>query len=198
MREDTKAMSYVQSEMQNPPRSIDGVTVIGEAVRGVPPECAEFLIEITSAAPTVAQALRDNHVKTTQLAQAVAALGVQQADLQTISLNVFNLYSQTLQGSQGFGIPQIVQAGFGMLPVTPQVQPEVQLGSYHARKTLRVVVRESLRVGEVVDATARTGATVASAFSFRATDEGAARRAVVEAAGKDARSKAEASSGPRC
>jgi hypothetical protein len=171
---------------------MEGVTVIGEAVRGVPPESAEFLIEITAGAPTVAQSLRDNHVKTTQVAQAVAALGVQPSDLQTISLNGYNLYSPAMPGLPGYaGIAQIGQAGFGMLAASPGAQPDVQLGSYHARKTLRVIVREPARVGEIVDAAARTGATVAGAFSFRVSDEAAARRAVLEAAGKDARAKAE-------
>ena len=117
MREDTKTMSTgLQTETQNVHRPMEGVAVIGEAVRGVAPESAEFLIEITTSSPTAAQALRDNHVKTTQIAQAIGALGVQQADLQTISLNVYNLYSQTLQGFAGIGgMAQIGQGGFGML-----------------------------------------------------------------------------------
>jgi hypothetical protein len=78
-----------------------------------------------------------------------------------------------------------------MLATSPGAQPDVQFGSYHARKILRVIVREPGRVGEIVDAAARTGATVAGAFSFRVSDEAAARRAVLEAAGKDARTKAE-------
>jgi uncharacterized protein YggE len=193
MREDTKSMSTgLQTEIQNMQRPIEGVVVIGEALRGVPPESAEFLIEITASAPTAAQALRDNHLKTTQAAQAVAALGVQQADLQTISLNVYNLYSQAMQGLAGIGgMPQIGQGGFGLLAPSAGVQPDVQFGSYYARKTLRVIVREPGRVGEIVDAAARAGATVTGAFSFRVSDEAAARRAALEAAAKDARAKAE-------
>ena len=61
---------------------MEGVTVIGEAVRRVTPESAEFLIEITTSAPTAAQALRDNQSKTAQVAQAIAPLGVQPADVQ--------------------------------------------------------------------------------------------------------------------
>jgi uncharacterized protein YggE len=193
MREDAKAMpTYTQSEIQNSQRSHEGITVIGEAVRGVPPENAEFLIEIIANAPTAAQALRDNHVKTTQLAQTVGPLGVQQTDLQTISLNVYNLYSQAMQSLPGVGgITQMGQGNLGMLAGSQVAQPDVQFGSYYARKTLRVVVREPGRAGEIVDAAARSGATVAGAFQFRASDEAAARRAAVEAATKDARAKAE-------
>jgi len=52
-------------------------------------------------------------------------------------------------------------------------------------------VREAARTGEIVDAAARAGATIAAAFSFRVSDEAAAQRAALEAAGKDARAKAE-------
>jgi len=188
--------TYTQSETQNLQRSLEGITVTGEAVRGVPPESAEFLIEITASAPTAAQALRDNHVKTTQLAQAVAGLGVQQADLQTISLNVYNMYSQAMQGVPGMGaigqIAQIGQAGFGLMGSAQVAQPDVQFGSYYAKKTLRVLARDPGRVGEIVDAAARTGATVTGAFQFRPSDEAAARKAAVDAAAKDAKAKAEA------
>ena len=90
----------------------DGVMVIGEAVWRVPPERAEFLIEITASALTAAQALHDNQLKSAQVAQAVAPLGVQQADLQTISLNVYNLY-RPVGALPGYGgLPTIGAGGF--------------------------------------------------------------------------------------
>ena len=181
-----------QPEAQNLQRIADGVAVVGEAVRGVAAETAEFLIEITANAPTAAQALRDNHVKTTQIAQALAALGVQPVDLQTISLNFSSLYSQTMQGLAGGGvIPQIGQGGYGLVAGSGPVQPEVQFGSYYARKIVRVAVRDPGRAGEIVDTAARTGGTIAGPLTFRVSDEAAARRAVLEAAAKDARAKAE-------
>src|SRR6185503_19226362 len=81
--EDRNTMSAyaLQSRSANAPQPIEGITVIGEAVRRVSPESAEFLIEITTSAPTAAQALRDNQMKTTQVAQAVMALGVQHPDM---------------------------------------------------------------------------------------------------------------------
>jgi len=170
----------------------EGVTVIGEAVRRVAPETAEFLVEITAAASTAAQALHDCHGKTAQVAQAVGPLGVQQTDIHSISLNVYSLYSPVMPVLPGYGvIPQIGQGGYGPYGGPSALQPEVQLGSYHARNTLRIQVREAARVGEIVDAAARAGATIAGAFSFRVSDEAAARRSALEAAGKDARAKAE-------
>lgn len=171
----------------------EGVTVIGEAVRRVLPERAEFLIEVAATAPTAAQALRDNYMKAAQVTQAVGPLGVQQADIQTISLRVQNLYSPAMQPLPVYaGMPQIGQGGFSPYLAAGNVQPEVQFGSYHATNTLRINVREPARVGEVADAAARAGATILGTFSFRPADEAGARRAAVEAAGKDARMKAEA------
>jgi uncharacterized protein YggE len=161
---------------------MEGITVIGEAVRRVSPECAEFLIEISASAPTAAQALRDNQMKTTQVAQAIMTLGVQHQDMQSISLNVHSLYAPAMQA-----LPP-----FGMLPqIGSPAHAEVQFGVYHANNTLRVNVREPGRVGEIVDAAARAGATILGGFCFKVNDEANARRAALESAGKDARAKAE-------
>lgn len=197
MRENIQAMSPHGFASQTP---LDGVTVTGEAVRRVSPESAEFLLEITTSAPTAGQALRDNQVKTAQVVNAVGPLGVQAADVQTISLQVYNLYSPMLQALPGYGGMQSQIAAVGFAPQGPgaTVQPEiqynpydVQFGAYHARNTVRVNVREAGRVGEVADAAVKSGATLLGAFSLRVSDEAGARRAALEAAGKDARAKAE-------
>jgi len=77
---DTKAMSPMDANTTRSTRKmkIEGVTVIGGSVRRVCAESAEFLIEIAAGAPTAAQALRDNHVKTTQGGSGGRRVGVQQ------------------------------------------------------------------------------------------------------------------------
>jgi len=170
---------------------IEGVTVTGEAVRRIPPENAEFLVEIQTGAPTAAQALRDNQSKFTQVAQTLQALGVHAHDLQTISQSMINLYAPVGPGLTGYGTPQIGQGAFGAFGASPGVQPDLQFGSWHSRIVIRVHVRDAGRAGEVMDAASRAGATMAGAFVFKASDEAGARRATLEAAGKDARTKAE-------
>ena len=178
-------------------QQMEGVTVIGEAVRRVPSEAAEFLMEAASSAPTAAQALRENQAKIAQITQSIAPLGVHPTDVEAISLKVQNLYGPLGQSLPQLGTlpqfgvpPQIGYPGFPFAPA-PVGQPEMQLGSYVASKTLRVIVREPSRVGEVADAAARAGATILGAFRLRAADESGARKAALEAAAKDARSKAE-------
>src|SRR5437879_978442 len=140
---------------------IDGVMVIGEAVWRVTPERAEFLIEIMTGAPTAAQALHDNQLKSAQVAQAVAPLGVQQADLQTISLNVYNLY-RPVGALPGYGgLPVIGSGGFPLYGAgAASVPAEIQSAAYHARNIIRLNVREPRRLGEIVDAVARAGALI--------------------------------------
>jgi len=161
---------------------VEGIAVVGEAVRRVAPESAEFLIEITAGGHTASQAMHDHQARTTQIAQAVAALGLQRPDLQTVSLNVANLYAPLAQALPPYGMPQLAPSTF---------QPEIQFGTYQARSVLRVNVRDAARAGEIADALAKAGATLMGGLAYHAADEAGARRAALEAAGKDARSKAE-------
>jgi uncharacterized protein YggE len=191
LREETKVMTSNVSRAQT---QMEGVTVVGEAVRRVPPESAEFLIEITASSLSAAQALHDNQLKTAQVAQALDPLGVHAADLQTISLNVYSLYAPIAPPFGG--MPQIgTHPGSGVFPTyaagVAVSQNEVQSAAYHTRNTLRVTVRDLRRLGDVVDTVARAGATVMGPLGIRVADEGSARRGALEAAGKDARAKAE-------
>jgi uncharacterized protein YggE len=174
-------------------QQLEGVTVFGEAVRRIMPERAEFLVELTASAGTVAQVLRDSQTKTMQITQALAPLGVQQSDVQTISAKVHNVYSPMMPTLPGYGsLPQLGPGGYSPYAAGLGVQPEVQLSSYYARNILRISVRELARAGEVADAAARAGATIVGGLNFRSADETNARRTALEAAGKDARLKAEA------
>jgi uncharacterized protein YggE len=220
METTTMPAHATQTQLYSSEKAAEGVTVVGEAVRAVQPEGAEFLIEITSTATTATQALASNQAKTTQILQSAASLGVQQADVQTISLNLYSVYSpvtQTWGGPQQIlsafsgvaqplpvmgGAPQTVSA-YAALPQIGQASPlspysaaspaqsEIQYGSYQARSTLRVNVREVGRLGEIADTVARAGATAVGGFSFRTADDTRARRMALEAAAKDARAKAE-------
>jgi len=196
--EETKVMpAYaVRTPAQQAQQQPEGVTAIGEAVRRVTSETAEFLIEVTSTAASAGQALRENQTKVQQviqnLGQASGPAGVQASDIETVSMKMHNLYSPVMQSLPPYSSPpQIGFAGFGGYGGAPVPQPETQFGSYVASRTMRVNVREASRVGEAADAAARSGATILGAFRLRPSDESAARRAALEAAGKDARMKAE-------
>jgi uncharacterized protein len=195
LREDKEMISAQGSRIQA--HAMEGVAVIGEAVRRFEPESAEFLVEITAGGTTGSQAIHNYQTKTTQIAQAVSTLGVQRGDLQTVSLNVVNAYGPMMQALPSYGVPQIGQsgfsgqAGFSAFGGQPTMQPEVQFGTYHARSVVRVKVREAGRAGEVADTLVKAGAMLASGLSYHAADEAGARKSALDAAGKDARAKAE-------
>jgi len=151
--------------MQSPPA--EGVAVVGEAVRRIAPESADFLMEVTASGQTASQAMANQQTRTTQIAHAISSLGVQRGDLQTVSLGVTSAYTPVLQ--MPYAMPQIVQGGgLGGYSPPAAMQPDVQFGSYQARSVIRVVVREASRAGEIADAATRAGATLAGALAAAA------------------------------
>ena len=167
----------------------EGVAVVGEAVRRVAPESAEFLIEISANGQSAGQAISNHQNLSNQISQSISNLGLQRHDLQTVSMNVVNVYSPALQGPP-FGVPQISASGFAAFG-GPQTLPDIQFGNYQARSIVRVSVRDAARAGQVADALVKSGANLLGGLSYRASDEAGARKSALEAAGKDARAKAE-------
>jgi hypothetical protein len=165
--------------------------VVGEAIRRVSPDSAEFLIEVIAAGHTASQAMQDHRTKTAQIAQSIATIGGQRNDLQTVSMNVFNVYAPVMQALPAYGVPQIPAGGYSAYQTAPGMQPDIQFGAYQAKSLLRVTVRDAAHAGEVADTLVKSGATLASGVTYRAADESSARKSALEAAGKDARSKAE-------
>jgi uncharacterized protein YggE len=186
--EDRKMMPAYGSRIQT--QQPEGIAVVGEAVRRVSPESAEFLIEITAGGHTAGQAIHDHQAKTVQVAQAVSTLGVQRGDLQTVSLNVINLFAPIVPTLPPYGVQQI-PGSFTGFAGPPALQPDVQFGTYQARSMLRVNIRDAARAGEIADVLVKSGASLAGGVSYHAADETAARKSALEAAGKDARAKAE-------
>ncbi len=192
--EDNKMVSAATAA-RTQPQSFEGIAVVGEAIRRVAPESAEFLIEIAANGHTVSQSMANHQTLIAQIAQAVSTLGVHRGDLQTVSMNVANVYAPPL-GGPVYGVPQIASGGFPGFGAPSVLQPppfqaDIQFGTYQARSTLRVSVREAARAGEVADALVKAGANLIGGLTYGATDEAGARKSALEAAGKDARSKAE-------
>src|SRR5262245_26100100 len=124
-----------------------------------------------------------------QLVQTLAGMGIDQASIEPAGASVYLLYPLVPpQAGQhqptGLSIaPQTVHPG-----VSGELQPTV---GYCVSSLVRVSLHDSSRSGEVLDAIVSAGANFGINISFRVRDEGAARRAVLEAAGKDAQAKAQ-------
>ena len=170
----------------------EGLTVMGEATRSAAPEMVDLTLDVHAAAPNAAQALRDNAMKVMQIAQAMAAVGVPQNEIESRPGTVYPMHQA--------GNPLLPMGGFlpasgagPFLPVPqPNFPPDVSpLVGYHVVSYLKLSVRELGRLGEIVDAATRAGANLSAGFLFRLRDEPGLRRALLEAAGREARSKAE-------
>ncbi len=171
----------------------EGLTVIGEATRNAQPEIVELSFDIHSAAPTAAQALRDNAIKVMQIGQAITALGVAQQDLQAGAASVYPLHQPGLAALPHPFLPQLAPASMGAGPLSYRMGGEVApVAGYHVISFLKLSLTDVSRLGDVVDSATRAGANVSSGFLFRLRDETSIRRGLLEAAGADAREKGEA------
>jgi uncharacterized protein YggE len=185
--ENTMAPAYAAVRTQ--PQVQEGIAVVGEAVRRVAPDSAEFVVEITTKGPTVSQSQANHQNLIAQIVQTLSGLGTHRADLQTISMDIANVFAAALP-TPAYGVSQIPGGAFPGF-MQPAMQPDIQFGAFQSRSLLRVTVRDAARAGEIADVLAKAGGTLIGGISYRAADESSARRSALEAAGKDARAKAE-------
>ncbi len=177
----------------------EGLWVVGEATRSAPPDMVELMLGVQTDGATAIQALRENATKMTLVAQAIVAMGVGQGDIQTAGLSIYPLYTSRFQPSglsACLPYPQTLQLqslGLGVYPQTAQPSTEApQIVGYRVSNSMRVSLRDPTRLGEVLDAAIAAGANLTSGVALKLRDESALRRTALEAAGKDARAKAEA------
>ena len=150
----------------------EGLSVVGQAIRTVPPDLVVLTVGAQTSGTNAAQVLRDNASVMMRVVEALMGKGIDQADIQTT----------------GTGLSP--QPGLHAMPgQTPS------FAGYQAVSTLNVWLRTPNRAGEILDAVIGAGANVGVGVSFRLRDEAAARRTLLEAAARDARANAEVLAG---
>jgi len=168
----------------------EGLTVIGEATRSVAPDAAELTIGVQTTSPSAAQALRENAARMLHVVQAILALGVNQTDIETTGLSVSPLYPLFYPQ---LGPPQWPLLNPYPQPGQPGIASEVQpLVGYRVSSTAKVLLCDTNRSGEILDTAVTAGANSSVGMAFRLRDDAAVRRAVLEAASREAHTKAEA------
>jgi uncharacterized protein len=134
----------------------EGLVVVGEAMRSVAPDTVELRVGAQNTATSVTQALRENAARMLHVVQALTAMGISQADIETMGLSVYPLYSSPYQQA---GQPH--PAGLGTYPQPGQggiygdVQPIV---GYYVSSSVKVSLRDASRSGELLDAAIGAGA----------------------------------------
>jgi len=167
----------------------EGLTVVGEATRSVVPDVAALTIGVQTTSPSAAQALHENAARMLHVVQAIVALGVSQTDVETTGLSVSPLYPLFYPS---LGQPQWPMVSPYRQPGPSAIASEVQpLVGYRVSSMAQVLLRDTNRSGEMLDTAVAAGANASLGMAFRLRDDLAVRRAVLEAAGREARAKAE-------
>ena len=152
----------VQAAEEPPILSVSGRGM----VQGTPDQAA-ITLGVVTRAETAAEAQQENAAKATAIRSALAALGIEDADVKTEEYNFRPEYSR--------------ESG----------ERNVIVG-YTASNIIRVKVRNVALVGDVVDAVLANGANTIHSLDFSIRDTDALRKRALESAVKDARSKADA------
>ena len=117
-----------------------------------PPDMASVTVGVQVAAPTAAEAMKQDAARMTQVIAALRRLGLADRDIQTANFSV--------------------QAQYAFPP-----NQQRQLTGYQASNQVTVIVRELDRLGAVLDGVAAGGANEINGVSFSLKDPGAAEDA---------------------
>jgi uncharacterized protein len=167
----------------------DGLFIIGEASRSVAPDTAELALFIITYGVTAMHAMNESAARVQYIGQAIVSAGIKPADVETTLAGVHALYQPV---SPQVGQFQVGGADYpyqARLNIHGEAQPAV---GYRVITCMKISLKELGRLGEVIDSCASVGAQLINGVSFRKHNETAVRRAVIEAAAKDARAKGEA------
>lgn len=190
---------------------IEGITVVGEGTVRVVPDQVVLTIGVEQMAATAAHALNEAAGRVLRVVRTLQEWGIGQNDIQTTWVGVYPFQpqaAQAVQGAAGGGLGTVLQpaqmggpapasasqfGSFGLFPqnVAGSSILVPQSANYIAGTWLRVTLHDPQRMGEVLDAAIGAGANFSSGVTLRVHDEATAQRAALDAAGKDARVKAE-------
>jgi len=189
----TRTATTVPFGLQVP---VEGLKVMGEAAREAPPEVIELGFDIHGMGSTAAFALQDCAIRMMQIGQALTSLGIAQTDLQAGPMSVRAIPMPAASFSSFSGARPLLHPGFSsmgsMVPFTPaHPQTHHPLHGFAVTSSVKVSVRDTSRLAEVVDSVMGSGANVLASFRFLLHDERTLRRTLLEEAVREARDKAE-------
>lgn len=148
------------------------VTVVGEGHVREAPDIARTTIGVEATAPSAVAATRDAATRMSAVIAALKRLGVEERDIQT---SAFSIRSERFTTP-----PQIAGGAPGVTPLT-----------YVASNSVSVTMRDTARVGAILDAAVSAGANEVWGVSFTHSDEPALRTRARALAVADARARAE-------
>ena len=158
------AMNPVRAQDTDEP-PVHTLSVTGTGIVTVEPDTADITVGVTVTRDQAGAAAQDAANVMDAVVTAIKALGIEDKDIQTTSLQLNPVYDYSSN--------------------TPR------LTGYQATNLVTVTVRDISKTGAVVDAATGAGATDVGSISFRLDDQVAAEAAAREKAVLNARAKAE-------
>lgn len=147
------------------------ITVSGKGEATVIPDVARVTFTVQETAADVGTAQAAATKRTDDALNALGAQGVEESDLKTLSYNVYPQYEQVICPN-------------GMCTASPKIS------GYQVSQTVQVKVRDTAKVGEVLQALGDLGVQNINGPEFTLDDEDAGKADARAAAIEDARSKA--------
>jgi uncharacterized protein len=151
------------------------ITVSGEGEASVVPDIARVTFTVQETAGDVATAQAEATERTNNSLEAMKAQGIEEKDLKTLGYNVYPQYDN-----------QVCYPGMPCAAGAPQIT------GYQVSQTVEVKIRDTAKVGSVLQALGDLGVQNISGPDFTLDDDDAARNEAREAAIEDAREKAKA------
>lgn len=147
------------------------VTVSGQGEVMAAPDQASIQLGATVQAADAASAQNQVNQIVQRVLQAVKALGIPNADITTVGLTLSPVYSD-------------------QRPQERNTEPKIV--AYRASNTVRIEVNDLAKVGDVIDAGVKSGATNVQDLSFGLKDDSSEKRQALVKAVQEAEAKAQA------
>ena len=173
--------SFSHAQLQ-PPRDARPVTlpptltVTGDGESSTRPDRALVQLGATAQAETASAAQQRVNELMTAAVEAIRGAGIREEMITTAGISLYPVYTDQ--------VPRPLQGG--------QNPPEPRIVAYRASNSVRVVLDDLGKIGDVIDAGVNAGANQIENVSFQLKDDAAAQRAALGSAAKEARAKADA------
>ncbi len=156
----------VQAQTTPAPDGYSGISVEGTGVILVKPDVVKLTVGMETRAATVGEAQKQSADKSDKVTEALKKAGIKPEDLKTTDYSIYPDY------------------------VYQQNQPP-KLNGYIVRNTLSIVIRDTSKAGEVIDAAGAAGATQIGGISFTLENNADALKQARSAAMDNAKQKAD-------
>lgn len=164
-----------QAAQANPPAPNRTITVVGQGKAAGAPNVAHINIGVETTGASAQEAMEANRVQMTALLEKIKAMGVAEKDVQTSN---FSIYAEQTK-------PDVIS-----LP-SPSVGSVGDTIRYRVSNQVNVTVRDTTRLGDVLDGAVSAGANNIYGIYFEVSDTTTLEAAAREKAIADAKARAE-------